>query len=237
MPRRDDCPPDLPAVVFGQGGEGGFDSFLDPGPFETVVPQPGAPAMFLYTSGSTGTPKGVVLSHQSHHLGGGNAARGRARPAPLPDRRAALPHECIGAGKAGLRGPRHHHPAAALRGARLYRRDLALSSDLAHGGAADDRDDAARARCAGPSRPLQRGGDPDGLSAGQPKFDGGDASGVPQGRGDQCVRHDRSRHDRVRPASRAGCRSRNRPSAQSIPRSNCGWSTATTATPSKACWK
>ena len=66
MPRRDDCPPDLPAVVFGQGGEGGFDSFLDPGPFETVVPQPGAPAMFLYTSGSTGTPKGVVLSHQSH---------------------------------------------------------------------------------------------------------------------------------------------------------------------------
>jgi acyl-CoA synthetase (AMP-forming)/AMP-acid ligase II len=43
-----------------------FDDFLDPGPFDAVVPAQGEPAMFLYTSGSTGTPKGVVLSHQSH---------------------------------------------------------------------------------------------------------------------------------------------------------------------------
>jgi acyl-CoA synthetase (AMP-forming)/AMP-acid ligase II len=63
---REDCPPDLPAVVFGDEGDGGFDSFLDPGAFETVVPAADEPAMFLYTSGSTGTPKGVVLSHQSH---------------------------------------------------------------------------------------------------------------------------------------------------------------------------
>ena len=43
-----------------------FDAFVDPGPFDVVVPAQDEPAMFLYTSGSTGTPKGVVLSHQSH---------------------------------------------------------------------------------------------------------------------------------------------------------------------------
>jgi long-chain acyl-CoA synthetase len=65
-PRRKDVPPDMPAVNFGANGAGGFDSFLDPGPFDAVTPTPDEPAMFLYTSGSTGKPKGVVLSHQSH---------------------------------------------------------------------------------------------------------------------------------------------------------------------------
>jgi len=65
-PRRAQCPADLPAVTFGGSGSEAFDRFLDPGPFESIVPTPGEPAMFLYTSGSTGTPKGVVLSHQSH---------------------------------------------------------------------------------------------------------------------------------------------------------------------------
>jgi len=64
--RRPDCPNDLPAVQFGANDAGGFDRFLDPGPFDAAVPEPDEPAMFLYTSGSTGTPKGVVLSHQSH---------------------------------------------------------------------------------------------------------------------------------------------------------------------------
>lgn len=63
---RADCPPDLPVVMFGGEGSESFDAFLDSGTFETVIPQPSEPAMFLYTSGSTGTPKGVVLSHQSH---------------------------------------------------------------------------------------------------------------------------------------------------------------------------
>src|SRR3954471_3564088 len=65
-PRAGSCLPELPCVRFGEGGAGDFDAFLDPAPFDTIVPKSDEPAMFLYTSGSTGTPKGVVLSHQSH---------------------------------------------------------------------------------------------------------------------------------------------------------------------------
>jgi long-chain acyl-CoA synthetase len=64
--RRADCPAGLPCVGFGTEEPASFDAFLDPGPFEAIVPHPDQPAMLLYTSGSTGTPKGVVLSHQGH---------------------------------------------------------------------------------------------------------------------------------------------------------------------------
>ncbi len=64
--RRADCPAGLPIVDFSARGEDGFDAFVSDGPFETVVPDPDAAAMFLYTSGSSGMPKGVILSHYSH---------------------------------------------------------------------------------------------------------------------------------------------------------------------------
>ena len=63
---KNDVPHGLPHVLFGSEDADGFDEFIDPGQFQSVMPSPGEPAMFLYTSGSTGRPKGVILSHQSH---------------------------------------------------------------------------------------------------------------------------------------------------------------------------
>lgn len=56
-------PEGLPAIAFGSTE---WTALLDPGPFESIRPGQGEPAVFLYTSGSTGRPKGVILSHQSH---------------------------------------------------------------------------------------------------------------------------------------------------------------------------
>ena len=175
-----------------------FDDFLDPGPFDAVVPAQGEPAMFLYTSGSTGTPKGVVLSHQSHIWVVETRLAPGTRPAPLPDRRAALSHERAGALQARLRGARYHRAAAAVHRPRVHRGDRALPLHVAHRRAADDRHDAARERAAGPYRSLQRRVHPHGFGAGEPKLDAGDSRGAAPGFRHQRVWHHRGRTGGVR---------------------------------------
>lgn len=59
---RGDCPPGIPTVCL---SDNELERFIDLGAFQSVVPTPDEPAMFLYTSGSTGAPKAVILSHQS----------------------------------------------------------------------------------------------------------------------------------------------------------------------------
>ncbi len=55
--------PDVASACF---EDGGLDPWLDPGPFEPIVPKADEAGLYLYTSGSTGRPKGVMLSHASH---------------------------------------------------------------------------------------------------------------------------------------------------------------------------
>ena len=135
------------------------------------------------------------------HLGGRDAAHARSRAPSLSDRGAALPHERAGAGQARLRRARHHRADAEIRGQGLYRGDRPLPADLAHRGAADDRDDAARARGDGGGGFLQRRVHPHGLGAGQRKPDGGDPPRAAEGQGHQRLWHDGSGSGGVRPAS------------------------------------
>lgn len=64
--RAPQIPSTLPKIVFNQSNSEGFDHFINPGAYCSVIPKPHQIAMILYTSGSSGQPKGVMLSHQSH---------------------------------------------------------------------------------------------------------------------------------------------------------------------------
>ena len=55
------CPENLECVCFDDPD--GYAEFMNPGPFEAMVPKRDMIAVQCYTAGSTGRPKGVLLGH------------------------------------------------------------------------------------------------------------------------------------------------------------------------------
>ena len=237
LPRRSDVPANIPSVHFGDDGPDGFDRFLDPGTFDAHRAGSARARDVPLHLGLDRHAQGRRALAPEPPLGGGDAARRRPRAPPLSHRRAALSHECAGAGQARLRRPCHHRAAAAIFRPRLHRGDRTLPLHLAHRGAADDRHDAARERPHRAHGSLERRVHPHGLGAGQPQPDGSDPARLAAGLGDQRLRHHRSGSGRLRPASAGSATAGNVGRLSASRKSSCASSTATIATPIRACWK
>ena len=193
--------------------------------------------MFLYTSGSTGTPKGVVLSHQSHIW------VVETRLAPDLERHRYL-----------IAAPLYHMNALAL--AKLACAAHATIVLLPQFTARAYIEAIERYRCtwltavppmiAMMLREHELLARTDLSSVEFIRMGSAPVSAEPDG-GDppRACRRRRSPMPTARPKParscsariRKDCRSRRCRSAIRIPRCSCGWSTATTATPIRACWK
>ena len=190
---RASLPAGVPAIGFDDPGPDGFQALLDPGPFETVRPEPGEPAMVLYTSGSSGRPKGVPLSHDGQLW----TVEQRIRAGSFANERlliaAPLFHmNGLGTAKFAFAAGASLVAAAALRGAPLHRGHGPLPVHMAHGRAHHVRFGGQGTRDACPLRSLRRQVRAHGLRAGDAAADRRH-----QGMFSERVDLARLRHDRV----------------------------------------
>ena len=193
--------------------------------------------MFLYTSGSTGTPKGVVLSHQSHIW----VVETRLAPdldrhryliaAPLYHMNALALVKLACAAHATIVLLPQFTARAYIEAIERYRCTWLTAVPPMIAMMLREHDLLARTDLSSVEF-IRMGSAP--VSA---EPDGGDPAGLAAGGRHQRLRHHRSRARWCSARIRGACRSRKCRSAIRIPRCSCGWSTATTATPTRACWK
>ena len=148
-----------------------------------------------------------------------------------------LSHECARRVAGGAGPARHGDPAAGLHGGELYRGGRELSRHDPDLGADDDRDDTAREGAAGAHRPVGGQGGTNGLGAGLARADGGGARAPSRKpRSPTAMARQRPGRSSLR-RTRMACRPPICRSASRIRTSSCGWSRATAARRTRACWR